>query len=262
MDHSINEHPLVIETINAITRSKPVKKDRTISWDVNVVLKALASSDYEPMDSVPFSQVLKKTLFLIALATIKRTGELQALSSRVAFSNSGAILTYLPEFRPKTETRANPIPRSFGIKALTPLVGEDDEERMYCPVRALKWYIYQQKHEGYGKHRNLFRSLRDGRFPMHKNTLSRLLKLTIEEAHNKYQEVDLPAIRIRSYQTRHMGSSLSVAFNDSMKEVLDAGTWRSDTIFTKNYLRDVSYMLDGIYSLGPIVAGGSIIAKH
>ena len=154
------EHPIIKETVNAIETSKPRKLDTTPRWDVNVVLKHLASDDYEPLERVPLRQVLKKALFLLALATAKRSGELHALSSTVLTSDSGMKLSFLPEFVAKTGTRANKVPRSFNLKSLTAVVGPGEEESLYCPVRALAAYQKALRDRGLGFHRNLFRSLR------------------------------------------------------------------------------------------------------
>ena len=43
------------------------------------------SSEYEPLERLSLRALTKKTLFLVALATAKRVGELQALSRQVSF---------------------------------------------------------------------------------------------------------------------------------------------------------------------------------
>ena len=53
----------------------------------------------------------------------------------------------------------------------------------------------------------------------------------------------------------------SVAFlqNWSVSKVLEAATWSSNPVFTSFYFHDLSYMLDSCHSLGPFVAGGSVL---
>ena len=68
---------------------------------------------YEPLSSKPLRVVTTKTLFLLALATAKRVGELQALSKKVAFRGDDATVSYLPFFVAKMESASNPLPRSF-----------------------------------------------------------------------------------------------------------------------------------------------------
>ena len=57
------------------------------------------------------------------------------------------------------------------------------------------------------------------------------------------------------------GVATSVAFlqNWSVSKVLEAATWRSNSVFTSFYLKDVSYLFEGLRSLGSFVAAGSVL---
>lgn len=55
------------------------------------------------------------------------------------------LLSYLLEFLAETETAANPLPWEFSLASLSEVVGLDEEERLLCPVRALKWYLHRTK---------------------------------------------------------------------------------------------------------------------
>ena len=70
------------------------------------------------MSSTSLRDLTRKTLFLVALATAKRVGELQALSCFVSFSPSAVGVSYVPEFLAKTETAVRPLPRSFSVQSL------------------------------------------------------------------------------------------------------------------------------------------------
>ena len=69
-----------------------------------MVLRFLASSTFEPLSEAPLRAITKKVLFLLALATAKRVGELQALSSVVTFVGGVACLSYVPRFVAKSES--------------------------------------------------------------------------------------------------------------------------------------------------------------
>ena len=60
---------------------------------------------------------------MLALEMAKRVGELQALSSPVAFRGLDLSLSYLPEFVAKTESERNPLPRSFSSSRCWSLLG-------------------------------------------------------------------------------------------------------------------------------------------
>ena len=53
---------------------------RPPAWDLSKVLQYLVTSAFEPLSQASFRALTLKTLFLLALATAKRVGELQALS--------------------------------------------------------------------------------------------------------------------------------------------------------------------------------------
>ena len=77
----------------------------------------------------------------MSLATARHVGELQAVSKDVSFSGFDAFLSYLPEFRAKTESAVNPLPRSFCVHSLNSFVGDLPDELLLCPVRALRSYL-------------------------------------------------------------------------------------------------------------------------
>ena len=72
------------------------------------------------------------------MTTAKRVSELQALSFSVSFQGEDLVLYYDPFFRAKTESAANPLPRSVIVPSLADFAG-DLPERVQCPVRAIKF---------------------------------------------------------------------------------------------------------------------------
>ena len=64
------------------------------SWDLDVVLRHLTSSKCEPLERLSLRALTKKILFLVAVATAKRVGELQALSQQVASQGPDMFISY------------------------------------------------------------------------------------------------------------------------------------------------------------------------
>ena len=66
-----------------------------------------------------------------------------------------------------------------------------------------------------------------------------------------------PSVRVHNIR----GVSTSAVFmkNWSVSMVLEAASWRSALVFASFSLRDVPYIFEGLRSLGPIVAAGSIL---
>ena len=73
-----------------------------------MVLRFLNSLVFEPLDLCSFWDFTHKVLFLVSLATVKRVGELQAVSRSVSFVGADACLSYVPAFLAKTESSSHP----------------------------------------------------------------------------------------------------------------------------------------------------------
>ena len=77
---------------------------------------------------------MKKVLFLLALATAKSVGELQALSRLVSFVHADACVSYVPKFVAQTESLSNPVPHSFLVKSLILRLGCRSDVASYGTV--------------------------------------------------------------------------------------------------------------------------------
>ena len=104
--------------------------------------------------------------------------------------------------------------------------------------------------------RRLFVSPRRPSRAMSKNGISYLLREVI--VHSGASSTDVAAPKAHSIR----GNATSSAFfkNWSLSSVLEATSWRSNTVFTSFYLKDVQYIFEGVRSLGPFVAAGVPIA--
>ena len=76
----ISTSPTLHDLLRSFQVEAPVREVRPPSWDLPTVLNFLRSSPFEPLSSASLRDLTRKTLFLIALATAERVGELQALS--------------------------------------------------------------------------------------------------------------------------------------------------------------------------------------
>ena len=154
---------------------------RPPAWDLSKVLTYLVSPAFEPLSQASFRALTLKTLFLLALATAKRVGELQALSSVVTFVAGDACLSYIPQFVAKSESLTRSIPRSFLVKSLADFAAGLDTDLLLCPVRALRLYLLRARSLSPGRHR-LFVSPRRPARPLSKNAVSFFLRKVISAA--------------------------------------------------------------------------------
>ncbi len=112
------------------------------------MLEALQLGPFEPLQSVELKFLSMKTLLLLALASIKRVGDLHAFSvneSCLEFgpANSEAILRPRPCYLPMVPTT----PFRDQVVSLQALPPEEADPALalLCPVRALRWYIDQKQ---------------------------------------------------------------------------------------------------------------------
>ncbi len=137
---SVGRDVAVIQILRGMNPLRP----RTVSpWDLPTVLRALKGSPFEPLQSSSLRVLSLKIALLLALASVKRVGDLQALSvnpSCLEFgpNDSKVVLKLRLGFVPKvlsTPFRAQVI----ALSTFFPPVG--NQESLLCPVRALKIYI-------------------------------------------------------------------------------------------------------------------------
>ena len=229
------------------------------AWDVALVLQSLTNQPYEPIREAEERFLAQKTLFLIALASAKRVGELHALSYRVSHSMDWkeVSFSFVPGFVAKTQDQSSFDPRfeSFAVPAL-PKSSSSPNGRLLCPVRAVKRYL-----DHTAKHRprceRLF--ITTGRTKeIAKNTVSFWLRKVISLAY-QLSGKPLPSPSPLARETRGIAPSLLFKKNYAVSQVLKAGTWRRHTTFTRHYLRDLSHKSLDTFHLGPVVAAQATV---
>ena len=254
----ISSHHVLRDLLRSFSVERPLVSSRVPPWDLSIVLSFLRSEAFEPLDKAPLRELTKKTLFLLSLATARRVGELQAIYKTVSFEGEDVHLSYLPEFRAKTESESNPLPRSFVVRSLKDFVGSLPEELSLCPVRALKLYLARterlQPHP-----RSLFVSPKATWRQLSKNALSFFLREVISQAYASGSSPG-PSARPRAHSIRGMATSSAFLKNFPVRKVLEAACWRSASVFTSFYLKDVQFSSQEGFGLGPFVAAGSVVS--
>ena len=141
--------PLISELIRAMELKRPVSRSLTPKWDLSCVLWSLTKAPYEPLDQASLQHLTWKTAFLLTLASSKRRSEIHALSvedGHCRFNNNNASVTLLtqPGFLAKTQLPST-ASLPFTIPSLSEVCGRDDEDRLLCPVRSLRFYLTRVK---------------------------------------------------------------------------------------------------------------------
>ncbi len=114
------------------------------SWDLSLVLRALQQGPFEPLQTAEPKFLSMKTLLLLALASIKRVGDLHAFSVDDSCLQFGPadfqiILRPRPGYVPKVPTT----PFRDQVVSLQALPPEEADPALalLCPVRALRHYV-------------------------------------------------------------------------------------------------------------------------
>ena len=250
----ISTSPVLHDLLRSFRVEAPARSVTPPSWDLLKVLEYLKSPVFEPLHQSSLRDLTRKTLFLVALASAKRVSELQALSRIVSFSSSVAAVLYVPEFLAKTETAVRPFPRTFAIQSLADFAAGLPDE-LLCSVRALSEYVARTSRI-VNRPGRLFVSSRCPSRAMSKNGMSFLLREVIVNSGASSGDVAAP----RTHSIRGIATSSAFFKNWSLPSILEAASWRSNTVFTSFYLKDVQYIFEGVRSLGPFVAAGKRLA--
>ncbi len=71
---------MVSAFMRGVRRLRPVRPMAVPSWDLSVILEGLVAAPFEPLESAPECILTLKVTLLLALMSLKRVGDLQALS--------------------------------------------------------------------------------------------------------------------------------------------------------------------------------------
>ncbi len=96
-------HWMVSVFMRGIRRLRPVRSIEVPSWDWSVVLEGLMVAPFEPLESAPERILTLKATLLLALTSLKRSGDLQALSVSemcMDFAPGLVKMTLWPRFYP------------------------------------------------------------------------------------------------------------------------------------------------------------------
>jgi len=249
-------HPCLSNLLKSFKKASVPRRIRVPDWDLSFVLEKLRQPPFEPLswgDKESRTRVTLKTVFLLALASAKRRGELQALSrdaQDLIFSKSGVHLRTVAGFLPKVAVNDHD-PKPFFIPRLTPFSGQDSDDRLLCPVRALKFYVTATG--GHKPEARLFCKIQ-GEGMVSSQTISSWIVRCIRLCYDR----DIPA---HAHEVRRV--AVSWAYKGGVhciNDILCAGTWASHSTFSSFYLADVRLQPNNKFRLHPVVAGKQVSA--
>ena len=246
--------------LRSFARSVNPVELRPPAWDVSLVLQSLTGAPFELLRTCKERFLAQKTLFLLALASVKRIGELHALSYRVSHTrNWGEVsFSYVTGFVAKTQDPSSLAPRFEGFSApALPNARNNRNGRLLCPVRAVRHYLDRT-----AAHRplcdRLFVTAGRSKKEISKTTVSFWLRKTISRAY-ELSGTALPVPTPRARERCGIAPSLLFKKNFAVDQVLKAGRWRRHVTFTRHYLKDLAHRSLDTFHLGPMVAAQAVV---
>ena len=164
----------------------------------------------------------------MAAASARRRSCLQALSVKpghLRFENHGVRMVPDPSFLAKTQTLTF-VPGDILIPEISS-ASSVAEDRKWCPVRALKWYLHRTK--DLRTSQRLFVLPRRPHTAASRDTISRWLTEVITP-HAQGQ--------VRAHEVRGQATSKALFAGVPIEDILKAAAWKTPTTFVACYLTD------------------------
>ncbi|KAI2664367.1 enzymatic polyprotein [Labeo rohita] len=239
---SVGKDPLVTRFLHGALRLRPPVRPRVPTWDLAVVLEALCRPLFEPIEESSDYFLSIKTALLLALMSLKRVGDLQALSvapSHLEFAPGMAKAFLYPKtgYVPKVPSSA---PRPIVLQAFCPPpFREPDKQKLncVCPVRALDTYVHRAAL--WRKSDRLFVCFGPPKrgLPASKQTISRWIVDAISQA---YDSSGLPSpLGVKAHSTRSISASKAFFAGVPIQDICNAPGWSSPLTFVRFYELDL-----------------------
>ncbi len=243
----------------SISKNQVVDVHKVPEWDLSVVLKALKSAPFEPLETCDLRFLTYKTVFLVALASGGRRSEIHALTLKGlthGVKHEWVIIYPDVSFMRKNQTLRDGAAGVNPIR-IEALPGDSDGGVQLCPVRSLMVYMDRVAPQR-GDRRRLFIPIPEKvERPLHVHTISSWMKKCIELAYHHAGKV--VAGKATGHDVRKYAVSWAYRNQVSVGNLLRVCKWKSPNAFIKYYLKDCLAIREGMYTLGPIVSAGQIV---
>ena len=227
------EDPLIIQFFKAVRKIRPPTKQAFPTWDLAVILEALASPPFAPSDSASLWNLTLKLTFLIAITSGRRVSELQALGAddnHIIFYHDRVELRTVRGFIPKvTSSLAMSEPwalPTFLEQESGSLHELDIASTLKCYLRVTAPFRDSTKLLiiPWGKNKGKEASAR--------TIASWIVKLI----HKVYRARGLcPPLMVRAHSTRMVSASWVARAIVSIETICRPATWSSQHTFLKHY---------------------------
>ena len=219
---SVGKHPLVCSLMKGASNLRPPQPRYKHVWDVNLVIEKLKSM---PDDfGLTLEQLSYKTITLLSLCAIKRSGELSMLNVK-----------WMALYNDRIEC-------SFGIKGKTTKPGkvakaitfhEFASNRRICPVTCLKSYLERTKQSRTEHNTQLvFLSVKKPHKPVSRSTLTKWVLKMLDAS-------GIDTNKFKAHSIRAASSSKVSNLGLQLRDILEMGNWSNNSTWETFYHKRV-----------------------
>ncbi len=233
---SVGKHDLVIRFLREARRLNPSRPPFLPSWDLALVLRALQTAPFEPLQSVELKFLSMKTLILTALASIKRVGDLQTFSVDelcLEFGPADSSATLRPRHSYVPKVLTTPFRDQVVNLQVLPLEEADPAQALLCPVRALRQYM--DRTQSFRTSEQLFVCY-GGQQKEKAVSKQRMAHWIVDTITLAYEAQGVPCLlRLCAHSTRGVTSSWALAHGASLADICKAAGWAIHNTLARFY---------------------------
>ena len=234
---SVSDNHALHQLLRGMFVSRPPTRRLVPAWDLFSVLATLSSPPFEPLGGSTMLHLSMKVAFLLAVATARRRSELHSLSietGHIRWEPGGVRLIPRIGFLTKNQSESFSPPDIFvpDIKSFSSV----PDDKLWCPVRALKWYINRTKPLR-AACSQLFISTTLPYGPASRDTIARWLVSAISASTHAPPAGATGSAR--AHDIRAASTSWAFFKGIPIGDIIQAACWKTPNTFTECYLKDV-----------------------
>ena len=231
---SVTNSQFLTRLMRSFFLKRPHSKMLLPAWSLPAVLRVSASAPFEPLHKASLRLLTLKMAFLVAIASGHRVSSLKALCvdpGHLRWEASGVRLVPRLGFIAQNHSMTSGSVEIF-LPAISTL-SSVEEDKVWCPVRALKWYAERTKL------RRTTSSLFVATIAPHKGVATSTIANWLVECIKMAGADAILTDRVRAHDTHTVSSSWALLNGASLKESQQAAFWSNSNSFISCYLKDV-----------------------
>ncbi|XP_042332287.1 uncharacterized protein LOC121935156 [Sceloporus undulatus] len=249
--------PLVKNFLKGCNNLYPQVSPPVLAWSLEVVLAALQSKPFEPLDTTDLRLLTWKTVFLVVITSARRAGELCALQRDepfLRFHKDKVVLRTDITFLPKVVSLFH-MCQDIVLPTLVsnPSTMEERSLHMLDVRRALAFYL--DRTMGSSRSERLFQCYSEPRkgLPVSPQRFSKWVASTIRLCY-ELSGRPVPA-KVRPHATRAVAAYSAFLSGIPQDDVCKAAVWSQPLTFIKHYRLDTRAIRDAAFGKAVLVSG-------